>query len=79
MIGAIAGDVVGSVHERRGTKTVDFPLLTRRSRFTDDSHDGARRAHAGRADAGAAGRRRRVPRALPAARVSGVEALAGLC
>jgi ADP-ribosylglycohydrolase len=37
MIGAIAGDVVGSVHERRGTKTVDFPLLTRRSRFTDDT------------------------------------------
>src|SRR3954468_21177599 len=37
MLGAIAGDVVGSVHERARTKTKDFPLLTPVSRFTDDS------------------------------------------
>lgn len=36
-LGAIAGDVIGSVHEHAGTKTTDFPLFTPRSRFTDDS------------------------------------------
>lgn len=37
MLGAIAGDIIGSVHERAGTKTRDFPLFTEDSRFTDDS------------------------------------------
>ena len=37
MLGAIAGDVIGSVHEWAGTKTKDFPLLVRESTFTDDS------------------------------------------
>lgn len=37
MIGAIAGDVIGSVHEAAGTKTKDFPLFEPYSRFTDDS------------------------------------------
>jgi ADP-ribosylglycohydrolase len=37
MFGAIAGDVIGSVHERARTKTKDFPLLTPESRFTDDT------------------------------------------
>lgn len=37
MIGAIAGDIIGSVHEGAGTKTRDFPLFHRRCRFTDDS------------------------------------------
>src|SRR6516225_7321188 len=37
MLGAIAGDVIGSVHEGAGTKTKDFPLLTPESRFTDDT------------------------------------------
>ncbi len=36
-LGAIAGDVIGSVHEHAGTKTTDFPLFTPHSRFTDDS------------------------------------------
>lgn len=35
-LGAIAGDVIGSVHERAGTKTTDFPLFTPASCFTDD-------------------------------------------
>ena len=35
MIGAIAGDIIGSVHEGAGTKTKDFPLFTRHNRFTD--------------------------------------------
>ena len=37
MIGAIFGDIVGSVHEHAATKTTDFPLLTTGSRFTDDT------------------------------------------
>ncbi|MBN9120345.1 MAG: ADP-ribosylglycohydrolase family protein [Planctomycetes bacterium] len=37
MLGAIAGDVIGSVHEGAGTKTKDFPLFTEWSRFTDDT------------------------------------------
>lgn len=37
MIGAIAGDVIGSVHEYIGTKTKDFPLFDPKCSFTDDS------------------------------------------
>jgi ADP-ribosylglycohydrolase len=37
MLGAIAGDVIGSVHEGARTKTKDFPLFTPDSRFTDDT------------------------------------------
>lgn len=37
MLGAIAGDVIGSVHERARTKTKAFPLFTAESRFTDDT------------------------------------------
>lgn len=37
MLGAIAGDIIGSPYEGRRIKTTDFPLLSERSRFTDDS------------------------------------------
>lgn len=37
MIGAIAGDVIGSVYETVAVKTKDFPLFTKRSKFTDDT------------------------------------------
>lgn len=37
MIGAIAGDVIGSVHESTATKTKRFPLFTPESCFTDDT------------------------------------------
>lgn len=37
MLGAIAGDIIGSVHEFRGRKTKDFPLFVDDSRFTDDT------------------------------------------
>ena len=37
MLGAIAGDVIGSVHEFVATKTTDFELFVERSRFTDDT------------------------------------------
>jgi ADP-ribosylglycohydrolase len=37
MLGAIAGDVIGSVHETARTKSKDFPLFVPGSRFTDDT------------------------------------------
>jgi ADP-ribosylglycohydrolase len=37
MIGAIAGDIIGSVHEFGATKTKKFPLFVEGSVFTDDS------------------------------------------
>ena len=37
MIGAIAGDIIGSVYERSPIKHKDFPLLHPLCRFTDDS------------------------------------------
>ncbi len=37
MIGAIAGDVIGSVFERRNARSKNFPLFSRESQFTDDS------------------------------------------
>lgn len=37
MLGAIAGDVIGSVHEHIATKTTDFELFAEKSTFTDDS------------------------------------------
>jgi len=37
MLGAIAGDVIGSVHEHTGTKSADFSLFVPGSRFTDDT------------------------------------------
>jgi ADP-ribosylglycohydrolase len=37
MLGAIAGDIVGSVYEARPIKTKDFPLFESGCRFTDDS------------------------------------------
>jgi ADP-ribosylglycohydrolase len=37
MIGAIAGDIIGSVYEHNPIKTKDFNLFDSRCRFTDDS------------------------------------------
>jgi ADP-ribosylglycohydrolase len=37
MLGAIAGDVIGSVHESAATKTKRFSLFTPESCFTDDT------------------------------------------
>jgi hypothetical protein len=37
MIGAIAGDIIGSVYEANPIKTKDFPLFHPRCRFTDDT------------------------------------------
>jgi ADP-ribosylglycohydrolase len=37
VLGAIAGDIIGSVFERRPIKTVEFPLFSEGSTFTDDT------------------------------------------
>src|SRR6185369_11826726 len=37
MIGAIAGDIIGSVYEYVATKTTDFVLFHPNCRFTDDT------------------------------------------
>ena len=37
MLGAIIGDVVGSVYERNITKEMNFPLFSEKSTFTDDT------------------------------------------
>ncbi len=37
MIGAIAGDIIGSIHEGAGTKTKQFRLFGPSNRFTDDT------------------------------------------
>jgi len=37
MIGAISGDIIGSVYERHNIRRVDFPLFDPRCRFTDDT------------------------------------------
>lgn len=37
MLGAIIGDIIGSVHEFAGTKNIDFPLIEEGCTFTDDT------------------------------------------
>jgi ADP-ribosylglycohydrolase len=37
MLGAIAGDIIGSIYEHQGIKTIDFDLLDVSSSFTDDT------------------------------------------
>lgn len=37
MLGAIAGDIIGSVFERRNIKSTDFTLFNPGSTFTDDT------------------------------------------
>ncbi len=37
MLGAIAGDIIGSVYEHHPHRSTDFPLFSEHSRFTDDT------------------------------------------
>ena len=37
LLGALAGDIIGSPYEHHNVKTKNFPLMSKRSRFTDDS------------------------------------------
>ena len=43
MIGAIAGDIIGSVYEFDNIKTTVFPLFTKEKHYTDEhDYDGCR-------------------------------------
>lgn len=46
MLGAIAGDIIGSVYEADPIKTTDFDLFSEYSRFTDDTVLTVATAHA---------------------------------
>jgi ADP-ribosylglycohydrolase len=46
MLGAIAGDIIGSVFEHRPIKTVEFALFSRQSTYTDDTVLTVATAHA---------------------------------
>ena len=46
MIGAIAGDVIGSVYEHRKPRSPDYPLIAPLCRFTDDTVLTVATAHA---------------------------------
>jgi ADP-ribosylglycohydrolase len=46
MLGAIAGDIIGSVYEANPVKTMDFELFGELSRFTDDTVLTVATAHA---------------------------------
>ena len=37
MLGAIAGDIIGSIYEKQRLKSTDFPLFSPQSRYTDDT------------------------------------------
>ena len=37
VLGALVGDIIGSVYEFQNTKSTDFELFTPWSKFTDDS------------------------------------------
>ena len=37
MFGSIIGDTIGSVYEWERTKSMDFPLFSEKTDFTDDS------------------------------------------
>ena len=37
MLGAIAGDIIGSIYERFNIRSMEFPLFSAGSRFTDDT------------------------------------------
>ena len=37
MLGALAGDIIGSAYEWHRTKSYDFDLFPSRSKFTDDT------------------------------------------
>ncbi|MEL6923795.1 MAG: ADP-ribosylglycohydrolase family protein [Bacteroidota bacterium] len=37
MLGAIAGDIIGSIYEKSNLKSTKFPLFSPQSRFTDDT------------------------------------------
>ena len=50
MLGAIAGDMIGSVYEFDNRRRKDFPLFTEATTFTDDTSNTRRCNSAGKCD-----------------------------
>jgi ADP-ribosylglycohydrolase len=71
MLGAIAGDIIGSVYEASPVKTTDFDLFSPRSRFTDDTVLTVATAEALLGDGDYAGGYRRYGHAYPNAGYGG--------
>jgi ADP-ribosylglycohydrolase len=71
MLGAIAGDVIGSAHEASPVKATDFELFPPGSRFTDDTVLTVATAEALLGDGDYAGAYRRCGRAYPNAGYGG--------
>jgi ADP-ribosylglycohydrolase len=71
MLGAIAGDVIGSTYEARPVKTADFELFPPGGRFTDDTVLTVATAEALLGDGDYAGAYRRYGRAYPNAGYGG--------
>jgi ADP-ribosylglycohydrolase len=71
MLGAIAGDVIGSVYEAGPVKTADFELFPPGARFTDDTVLTVATAEALLGDGDYAGAYRRYGRAFPNAGYGG--------
>jgi ADP-ribosylglycohydrolase len=71
MLGAIAGDIIGSVYEARPVKTINFELFPSGARFTDDTVLTLATAEALLGDGDYAGAYRRYGRAFPNAGYGG--------
>ncbi len=71
MLGAIAGDIIGSVYEANPIKTTDFTLFSEYSRFTDDTVLTVATAHALLEDVDYAAAYRMFGRRYPAAGYGG--------
>ena len=71
MLGAIAGDIIGSAYEARPVKTTDFELFPPGARFTDDTVLTLATADALLGDGDYAGAYRRYGRAFPDAGYGG--------
>ena len=71
MLGAIAGDVIGSVYEARPVKSTDFELFPPGARYTDDTVLTVATAEALLGDGDYAGAYRRYGRAFPDAGYGG--------
>jgi ADP-ribosylglycohydrolase len=71
MLGAIAGDIIGSAYEARPVKTTEFPLLPPAARFTDDTVLTVATADALLRDGDYAGAYRRYGHAFPNAGYGG--------
>jgi ADP-ribosylglycohydrolase len=71
VLGAVAGDVVGSIYEGRPIKRTDFPIVDSRAHFTDDTVLTVATAHAIVSGASYGSEYKRLGRRYPAAGYGG--------